>query len=380
MADAADETGLDVPAMPRAVQDSLMANNPLGAPRNPVDVTANALNDFSVVDHALVEMARSDVTDMTVAFFTSWIGLPALAPKVRAAVRAARDAAPVDAMPFAIVGQADEAIVRGYEDEGVMIFEDPSRAVRALAALAFFADRGERMEDDVLPEIAPGDLPEGPIGEWRATREMVAIGIAAPDGAVVASPDEAAEAADDLSYPVVLKIVSPHIAHKSDIGGVAVGLGDAASVRRAAGAMLEAVAAKAPDAAIEGLLVTRMVDADGGVELLIGGRVDPVMGPIVVAGLGGIFVEAMGDVATELAPIGAVRARAMLERLRGAALLKGIRGRPPVDMDAAADAIARLSVFVDHHRDRLDSVEINPLLVRPDGAFALDALITRRAS
>lgn len=133
------------------------------------------------------------------------------------------------------------------------------------------------------------------------------------------------------------------------------------------------VAEAVPGARIDGLLVARMAGA--GVELILGARIDPVMGPIVLVGLGGIFVEVMQDVVVELAPIGPARARAMLDRLRGRALLAGVRGRPAVDLDAAAMAIARLSVVAADNADRFSSIEINPLLIQETGAVALDALV-----
>ncbi len=206
---------------------------------------------------------------------------------------------------------------------------------------------------------------------------MAAAGIPIPAEEVVQTPETAAEAAARIGFPTVLKIVSPDIAHKTEVGGVRLNLPDAEAVREAAAQMLASVAAKAPNARIEGLLVGRM--AGEGVELILGARRDPVMGPVVLVGLGGVFTEVMRDVALALAPVSHAEAREMLEGLRGAALLKGARGKPPVDLDAAADAIRRLSALAASDPDGFESLEINPLLVQETGALALDALIEPRA-
>ncbi len=371
MADAAHAEGLAVPPLPEAAQAAIAARNPLCAPRNPVDVTAHALNDPSLIGDALGAMAASGAFDMTAAFFTSWTASPVIGPVIREAVGARAPGA-----PFALVCQGDEATLAGYEAEGCLVFEDPSRAVRALAHLAR-AGEAARREAAPDPPPAPSVRLDGrPMGEAEAKAVLARAGIETPPEATARTPAEAAEAARAIGFPVALKIVSPDLAHKTEAGGVALGLRDAAAVEEAASAMLARVGRAAPEARLEGLLVSCM--AGEGVELIVGARVDPVMGPIVVAGLGGILVEVLRDVATELAPIGPRRARAMLGRLRGAGLLEGVRGRPALDLEAAADALARLSALLAANADVLDSIEINPLLVRARGAVALDALIVPR--
>ena len=140
--------------------------------------------------------------------------------------------------------------------------------------------------------------------------------------------------------------------------------------------MLAEVPPRVPGARIEGLLVTPM--AGEGVELIAGTRIDPVFGPMVMIGLGGIFAEVLRDVVLAPAPVGADQARAMLARLKGRALLEGARGRPPADLGAVAETIARLSVLAADHAETVESIEINPLLATPQGALALDALILPR--
>ena len=372
MADAAAEHGLEVPPLPDGARARLLEDNPLCGARNPVDVTAHALNEPSLIGRALEVVSGSGAADMTAAFFTSWTASPTMGPPIREAVRAAlREDA-----PFALVCQGDDATLGAYEDEGCLVFEDPARAIRALAHLARFAEAMGREEaPDPVPEVAVR-LGARPLGEAEAKAALARAGIEVPPEAVAGDPAGAAEAAARLGFPVALKVVSPDLPHKTEVGGVALGLADAAAVEAEAAAMLARVGEAAPDARIEGLLVSRMTGE--GVELIVGARVDPVMGPLVVVGLGGVFVEVLRDTATELAPIGPRRARAMLEGLRGAALLTGARGRAPLDVGAAADAVARLSALAAANEDTVGSVEINPLLVRERGAVALDALILPR--
>ena len=372
MADAAAEHGLEVPALPEAAQARLREANPLMGVRNPVDTTAHALNDPSLIGRVLEVVASSGAADMTAAFFTSWTAQPAMASAIREAVRAARRP---DA-PFALVCQGDDATLAAYEAEGCPVFEDPARAIRALAHLARIAEAMRREEPPDPPPVLDVRLDARAMGEAEAKAALARAGIEVPAEAVVRTPAEAAEAAGRVGFPVALKAVSPDLPHKTEVGGVALGLPDAEAVEAEAEAMLARVAGAAPDARIEGLLVSRM--AGDGIELIVGARVDPVMGPLVVVGLGGVFVEVLRDVVTELAPIGPIRARAMLGRLRGAALLTGARGRPPLDLDAAADAVARLSVLAADNEGTVGSIEVNPLLVRERGAVALDALILPR--
>ena len=192
------------------------------------------------------------------------------------------------------------------------------------------------------------------------------------------SADEAVAIARRVGLPVALKICSAQITHKSDIGGVALGLGSEAEVRagyekvRAAG---EAVT----DAAIDGVLVTPM--RSGGAELLAGVTVDPAFGPVLAVGLGGIWVEVLNDTSLRLLPVDAAEVRRMLGELRGLPLLQGARGSQPADLDAVAEAIAGLGEVALSLNGALRALEVNPLWVNGDQVEALDVLVvTDRAS
>jgi acyl-CoA synthetase (NDP forming) len=279
-----------------------------------------------------------------------------------------------------MVCQADADMLASYEADGLMTFEDPSRAIRALSRLARFAEAFDQdAGQQQLPEIgADAILPGEAVGEHEAKRILARAGIAVLPEELAPDPRAAAQAAARLGFPVAMKIASPDILHKTEVGGVALNLGDVEAVENAAEAMLATLAQKAPDARIEGFLLSPM--AGEGVELIVGMRRDPVMGPVAMVGLGGIFTEVLKDVAVGLAPLSAAQAKELIASLRGSALLDGVRGRAPADIGAADDAISRLSALAARNADRFDSIEINPLLVRPSGAVALDALIIPRAS
>ena len=284
----------------------------------------------------------------------------------------------MSACPHALVVCGPPETLAPYEDDGFILFDDPSRAVASLAALARIAERREA-DDDARPPALPEPVPVIPqraIGEFEAKDILRGIGFPVLPERLAATRAEAVTAAREVGMPVAMKIVSPDIAHKTEIGGVALGVADEAAVGAAFDTIMQNAARKAPQARIEGVLISPM--AGEGLELIVGARCDPVMGPAIMVGLGGIYVEVMRDVVLRRAPVSVARAQDMLGRLKGAALLDGVRGQPAVDRAAAAEAIARLSQFAALNDGRFESIEINPLLVRADGkgAVALDALIT----
>ncbi len=372
MADAAEEEGLLVPPMPDETQKRLIARNPLCAPRNPVDITGNALNDFALVGENLTAMCEEGHYDLLVAFFTSWVGSPAHGGKLFDALS---EGIKTQKKPFAVIGQATEAIKEKYEAVGIMVFEDPSRAVAALSALAKFntafsqatEDKGELL---AIPTIV---LPTGKTTEAEAKLSIEQIGIPVPKEKVVRDAAEAVKSANDIGFPVVMKIISSDIAHKSEAGGVALNLVSAEEVRAAANLMFKTVAEREPNAKIEGLLISPMI-ADG-VDFIIGTQCDPIMGPVIMVGLGGIYTEILKDVRLSLAPVTHERALSMLTSLRGAAIFQGARGQAPININAVADAVSRLSVLAVQNTDTIDSIEINPLRAMGDKVVALDALI-----
>jgi hypothetical protein len=222
----------------------------------------------------------------------------------------------------------------------------------------------------VLPRVS---LPERSPDEHASKALLAEAGIAAAPERIVQSAEEAVAAAEALGFPVAMKIVSPGIVHKSDIGGVRLGLDDAEAVRAAHAGILDAVQSAAPQARIAGVLVARQLN--GGVECLMGISRDPVFGPVAVFDLGGIFVEILDDVAIRACPFDATTAREMILSIKAAGVLTGVRGRGPADLDALAAMLSGLSTFAAAARPRLRAIDLNPVLALPDGAYALDAVI-----
>jgi acetyltransferase len=191
---------------------------------------------------------------------------------------------------------------------------------------------------------------------------------------LAAGPEEAPAAAAALGYPVALKIRSPDIVHKSDVGGIALGLGDAAAVRNAAAAMLARIGSARPQARLDGFLVQRMARADSGIELLAGIADDAVFGPVILFGQGGTAVEVLDDTAVALPPLNLLLARAQMTRTRIWRLLQGYRNKPPAAADAIADVLIRLGQIAAEHPE-IGELDINPLLADPTGVVAVDARI-----
>ena len=200
---------------------------------------------------------------------------------------------------------------------------------------------------------------------------LAAAGIPFALERVACTRDEAVVAANELGFPAVLKILTADIAHKSEAGGVALGLRSAADVASAYDIMMATVTTREPNARIEGVLVARMIE---GIETVIGVKHDAVFGPVVLFGLGGVYVEVLKDVTLRLAPIDHAAALAMIRAIEGFPLLAGARGRPPVDLDALADALVAMSRFGAAHPE-VASAEINPFIALPQSGVAVDALI-----
>jgi acyl-CoA synthetase (NDP forming) len=218
----------------------------------------------------------------------------------------------------------------------------------------------------------------GSLTESAAKRVLAAYGVPVVPERLVRDADEAVDAARGFGWPVVLKVQSADVPHKTEAGGVRLDLRSEDAVREAHAAILASVRAYAPQARIDGILVQPMVRRD--LELIVGGRRDPLFGPTVVVGLGGVFVELLKDSAVALAPIGLEGARELLDSLRGRALLDGFRGSAPVDVDRVADVVARVSELLADHPDSIEELDLNPLAVSDGAVVAVDALVGFRTA
>jgi succinyl-CoA synthetase beta subunit len=251
------------------------------------------------------------------------------------------------------------------------------RAVRTIARLQAQAASIHRSAE------APPDIPaidaallRGPDDEIKARRLLRAAGLDVAEEVLVTTAQAAVEAAQRLGCAVALKASSEDIPHKTEVGGVLLNLASAAEVEAGFATITGNIARNAPQARMDGVLVSPMVQ--GGVEMIVGVVNDAVFGPLVMVGFGGIFVEALRDTAIRIAPFGQDTALEMLHELRGFSLLNGARGSKPADLDALAQAIARVSVLAFRHAHEIASLEINPLLALPDRAVALDGLIVSK--
>jgi acyl-CoA synthetase (NDP forming) len=197
-------------------------------------------------------------------------------------------------------------------------------------------------------------------------------GIPVAEWATASSPEETLEAAERLGYPLALKVLSPHISHKSDVGGIALGIEDEKGLKQAWGEMLNRVREEAPDVPLEGFLLQRMIS--GGREVILGGKRDPSFGPVVMFGLGGVYVEVFDDVAFRVAPLTREDAEEMITEVKGSRLLRSIRGEKPSDVEAVVDCLLRLSQLLQDF-PAIAEVDINPLIVLEKGATAVDARI-----
>jgi acetyltransferase len=276
-------------------------------------------------------------------------------------------------------------VKRRLDDGGIPYLQGTRETLRAIQAFVDYATfRRARGREVPMDAFSPPELPQwrerlrevkGSLSEVEARRLVVDYGIPAPRERVAGSADEAAEAARSIGYPVVLKILSPHIQHKTEIGGVRVGLADEAAVRSAFEEVMEAARERHPHADIEGVLIQEMV-GDDAVEVIVGVLRDADFGPVVVFGFGGVLVELFEDSSLRLPPLSRSDARAMIEETQAARLLEGFRGNPPADVEALVDALVRVSQLAVDLGDQIAALDINPLMVLPEGqgVLAVDAL------
>ncbi|MGN6149982.1 MAG: acetate--CoA ligase family protein [Rhizomicrobium sp.] len=370
IADEVSAQGFSLPPVPDDIQIHLKRLVPFAGVGNPIDVTAQVGNDPQLFSQFFSAVAGTGLYDAIFCFQ----GLSGInrEPSERLLNRWTELREKFPDLPIFISAMAKPEVAAALEAKNIPVFDDPSRMVRAAAAMC------DRQNADVMlrPESVSTSVAWPKLNEIEAMGFLSRAGIPMAAGAVAKSAEEAAARARKIGFPVVLKILSAEIQHKSDVGGVAVGLTDEAMVRQAYENVVSSARRHLPYAPIDGVLVAPMVK--GGVEAIIGARIDPVFGPMVMVGLGGTMVEVLKDVSFCLAPLSLSEARSALDRLRGAAILDGARGNAAADKEALAEALVRLGDFASTHAGSIKSVEINPLLVKAkgEGVIGLDALIS----
>ncbi|MFT3821951.1 MAG: acetate--CoA ligase family protein [Rubrivivax sp.] len=375
MADHAGDWGLRMSPLPASGVEATRELLPFAVAANPLDVTAQ----ITAVADGLARSIDLMLTHGPYGTVFAYLASAGLSPQrfesTLASLAALRAKHP--AKDMVMVMSSVPEVDRRLEAVGIPVFEDPSRAVLALAGAAKMVARRRALYR--LPEARAAARPLGDVAtEAAAKRVLGEAGLPLLPERLCATAEEAVAAADGMGYPVVAKIASPDILHKTEIGGVMLNLRDAAAVRAAHAGLLQRAFDAMPQARIEGVLIAPMLE--GGVETIIGVHMDPTFGPMVMYGAGGTAVELYRDVAFASAPLDGPRARALVDRVRSTALLRGWRGARPVDEAALVDALCRLSEFALAHAGELESIDINPLVIREQGAVCLDAVIAKRGA
>ncbi|WP_162571431.1 acetate--CoA ligase family protein [Variovorax sp. SRS16] len=381
MADFIADAGLQLGEVPAKTQAQLREIVPYCSPHNPIDMTGLVTANHDMLGRTLERVLESDAFD-AIILFLGIVGMaPSMAGPICNVLKEVADHHPDRLLLLSVTTPPD--LRETYHDAGFLVYEDPSEAVKALAALYRFEQfyRRPAAVAETPPAFAADLVPIGtaPLNEVEAKRIVAACGIRSPNEIVVHSADEAALAAERIGFPVAVKVVSPDILHKTEHGGVALRLADGPAVFDAVRRMADRLGRELPQARIEGYLVSEMVT--GGTECILGVAPDPTFGPVVTFGLGGVAVELLRDVAIRLAPVSVAQAHEMMRELRTWPLLAGWRGAPEGDIDAMAQAISALSHLAVSRREDIGEIEVNPVVVRArgQGVVALDAVVQRPA-
>ncbi|MFC9362250.1 acetate--CoA ligase family protein [Rhodococcus sp. NPDC057014] len=365
-ADVTSANTLTVPGLSQALTESLAGRLPSGAASsNPVDLAGAGeqdLGSYADVVECLLSADESDAVVLTGYFGCYARDAPALAEREAAVAERIGRASAETGKPVVVHTMAPESsTAQVLWRHGVPVFDTIDSASRALAGLS-------RLRPPVPPNQAPSEtVPQGPLrpGYWAARELLAELGVDFPDGGVVRTREEAVELAGRLRAPWVLK--ASWLEHKSEAGGVAVGIAGTQHLVRS----FDDMHARLGD----GDYVLEEQDTRSGtVEILVGARRDPDLGPVIVVGAGGTETEVLQDIALEVAPVGPESALAMLERLRCMPLLRGWRGRPAASVDSLVGVITRVSRLITERTD-IAEIELNPVRVAPDGALTVDALV-----
>ncbi|MDX2203116.1 MAG: acetate--CoA ligase family protein [Hyphomicrobiaceae bacterium] len=372
MADRADEVGLAVPELGPDTRARIATVMPaFGASANPVDVTGQFLADPAILREAVVAMMEDPAIHVGIVWLQLMAGHVDRLVKLFCEIRD-RTCKPL----FVCWTAAPAEAVRRLRAEGITVFGAGERAVEAASALVrAHAGRRRVLARPAPAALAarPGEVHDGVQPSVQATAWLQGAGVPMAPVSLARSADEAVLEWRRAGGSVALKIESPDITHKTEVGGVLLGLDDEAAIRRGFDALMGATAAALPSARLEGVLVQKM--AAGHVELVVGVQRSPVFGMVVMVGLGGILVEVLKDVAFRRAPFAEEEALDMLSELRASAILDGVRGKPGVDRMGIARMLARLSQWAAGMQPVLSELDLNPVLVSSAGPLAVDCVM-----
>ncbi len=377
MADAMVEAGMTLPQLAESTKARIREAVPTAGTNNPVDASAQ----MSARPDILLKMLTALQDDANGSTLVLLLALSLYNPRLRDVYLEAlsRIRASHPDRLLVIISQGPADAVAEINSLGIPVFPSIPAAATGLAGLVKLGQLS------ALPTPAaytgPVDKVDAAVfrNEFHAKKALAAAGLSVPREEVVNSAGDAVRAAQATGFPVVLKIASEDIAHKTEIGGVALNLGDGDAVRQAFDRLMSNARQHAPQARLDGVLVAPM--ARGGVELIAGVSRDAVFGPVVMVGLGGIYAEILKDVAVQVAPVSEEEALRMIRSLKMFPLLDGARGQAKADVVAAARTVARLSEFACRHVEDVAEIDLNPILVRAegDGVLVLDALMVPTA-
>jgi acyl-CoA synthetase (NDP forming) len=369
--DFAETIGLDIPPPSPATRAALQAALPAFASLdNPVDVTAQVIKDISIWTRA----ANALLADPAIGSL-AMLAVPGAPKQAMDKLNAVLPAIVASGKPAVVAALGDESPIPAefqamFRERGVPVFRSPERALQALAHATRYGRALAAPPGTVAPLNAPALPCHGTLPEYEGKAYLATLGISIPKGKLARDLAAAKAIAAEIGYPVALKAQASALSHKSDRGGVILGVGNEQALVSA----WDEMQASLTGIALDGILVEQMVE--GGLEMIVGARRDPSWGPVVMVGLGGIFVETLKDV--RLMPPSLPKERIVEEcyQLKGAAMLRGVRGRPAADVEALADVALRIAVAM-NARPEITEIDINPLTVLPSGkgAIALDALI-----
>jgi acetyltransferase len=365
--DYTEAEGAAAPDFDPATHAALMPHMQEGIlPKNPLDVGIPTTTKVAADQCEIV--ARDPNIDMV-----AWCSpMPGRGPMWENAheLRRLRDSTEKPVVAFArVIHQMTPHVLEMQEEAGFPFLQGLEPTLRALNALWFFSQRTGRTP------AAPEPPPPSDLTPQTLDATLARYGIALPQSRVVSTAQEATDAAAAIGFPVALKISSADIVHKTEAGGVRLGLTSRNDVLVAADTLVQSARTAHPDAKLDGFLVQEMAS---GLEAIVGARTDPLYGPVLLIGSGGILVELVRDAALRLLPVSAADVSAMIDGLKLSRLLAGFRGRPPADRTALETASLALARFYLDHRARVDEIEINPLMIRANGAVAVDVRIAWR--
>ncbi|HBV86894.1 MAG TPA: CoA-binding protein [Desulfosporosinus sp.] len=376
LADRSEEWGLQVPELSEALQEEVRKVIPaFGCAQNPVDVTAQSLNQGEEFKKCLNILLASDELDMLIVAITMATGK--MAEKIGLDIA---EAALETEKPLVVCWSVGQVAKPGFDvlkNAEVPLYHSPARAAKAMGALYRYANFQRNWKKTSAEEI---DLvrqakiqlalkESSKALTEHATKEILELyGLPVTKEFVAKSAKEAVSIAEKMGYPVVMKIDSPDILHKTEAGGVAVNITSAQEVEATFKEIMEKGLIYNPQAKINGILMQEQVPQ--GVEVIIGLQRDPVLGTQIMFGLGGIFVEVLKDVVLKPVPLSREDSQEMLKEIKGAALLNGVRGRPAVDKEALVEILLGVSQLAVEAGEDLLSLDINPVTVLPQGKGA----------